>query len=373
MLEIDGSYGEGGGQVLRTSLSLSCLLGLPFRIFNIRANRPKPGLQPQHLTAVLAAQQVAGARVEGATQARSLHHKGEVTGARVEGAQLKSTGLSFAPGSVAGGNFEFDVSRVAPSAGSCSLILQTILPPLAFARSPSTLTLRGGTHVPFSPVFEYLHHVFLPSLAKLGLSASLEMRRAGYYPVGGGEIKAEIQPANCLFAPGEVKLGQLKRIVCISAVSRLPISIAERQMGAMTDSLKDLGEIGRQTVQEIPSPGTGTYAFVLAHFEGSLAGFSSLGKRGKRAEQVGQEAADALKAFLASGAVWDLHLADQLLLWLALCKGHFRASVEQVTQHLLTNLWVVKQFLPVKVEVTGNLGKPGLIVGEGVGFELPAS
>lgn len=348
MLNIDGSYGEGGGQLLRTSLSLSCLLRLPFRIVNLRLKRPKPGLQPQHLTAVLAAQQIASAQVEGA--------------------QLNSTSLSFAPATIIGGHFDFDVSRIAPSAGSTSLILQTILPPLGFAPDPCTIVLKGGTHVPFSPVFEYIQQVFLPSLASLGVDASIQIRKAGFYPVGGGEIEAKVNPVEALTAPGQVSRGALTEVSCTSLVSRLPISIAQRQMQAMVSSLKSVREVNQQAVLELPSPGPGTCAFALARCEGTLAGFSSLGKRGKPAEQVGAEAAQALNSFLASGADLDLHLADQLLLWLVLSNGRFQARVQQVTQHLLTNLWVIQQFLSARVEILGELGQPGLLQGEGVGF-----
>lgn len=348
MLEIDGSYGEGGGQVLRTSLSLSCLLGVPFRIFNIRVKRRKPGLQPQHLTCVLAAQ--------------------EVTHADTEGAEVNSTSLSLAPALIGSGDFEFDVSRIAPSAGSTALILQTILPLLAFAPARSTVVLEGGTHVPYCPVFEYIQQVFLPSLAALGVNASVEILKAGYYPIGGGEIRATVNPVKSVVAPGEVSRGRVKEIACTSLVSRLPLSIAQRQMRAMTTSLKSAAKINREAVLELPSPGPGTCAFTLARCEGFPAGFSSLGKRGKPAEQVGSEAAEGLKAFLASGAALDYHLADQLLLWLCLSKGHFRAEVEKVTEHLVTNLWVIRQFLPAKAEVIGNLGEPGLLTGEGTEF-----
>jgi RNA 3'-terminal phosphate cyclase (ATP) len=349
LLKIDGSYGEGGGQLLRTSLSLSCLLGVPFHLSNIRLKRPKPGLQPQHLTCVLAAQQISGANVEGA--------------------HLNSTSLSFTPTlRSAGGQFNFDVSKISPSAGSTSLILQTILPPLAFAPTPSTITLKGGTHVPFSPVFEYIQQVFLPSLSALGLDVTVKIESAGFYPLGGGRIEAQVNPAERLLAPGEITRGRLKEVACFSLVSRLPLSIAQRQMQAVIASLRPAAKVPRQDVFELPSPGAGTSAFILARFEGLPAGFSSLGRRGKPAEQVGSEAAESAKTFLACGAALDMHLADQLLLWLCLSKGRFQAQVEKVTEHLLTNLWVVKQFLPVEVQVSGQPDEMGLLVGEGIGF-----
>lgn len=348
MLEIKGSYGEGGGQVLRTSLSLACLLGVPFRISNIRASRPKPGLQPQHLTCVVAAQ--------------------EVTRAEVKGAEINSTSLAFVPTTIASGRFDWDVSRISPSAGSTSLILQTVLPPLVFAPARSTICLKGGTHIPFSPVFEYIQQVFLPSVAALGVRASAEIHSAGYYPIGGGEIRASVEPVGGLRSPGEIARGELQEIRCISLVSRLPLSIADRQMRAMLNCFRRGRPVSRGDILEVPSRGPGTCAFAVARCEGSLAGFSSLGKRGKPAEGVGREAAEGLNTFLASGAALDVHLADQLLLWLCLAKGPFRVEVERVSEHLLTNLWVVQQFLPARVEVIGDLGKTGVVAGEGVGF-----
>lgn len=331
MLEIDGSHEEGGGQLLRTSLSLSALLQEPFRINNIRANRPKPGLQAQHLTAVNAA--------------------AAVSRAAVEGNEIGSQSLSFAPRGVFPGDYSFDI----PTAGSALLVLQTILPPLLFAPSPSRLSISGGTHVPWSPCFEYVEQVFAPAMKKMGAEFSLSLQRPGFYPAGGGKITAEINPAKPLNPFSLQARGSLKEISGVSVASSLPIAIAERQK---TSALKQLARLPCQKSIEAKTLGSaspGTYVFLSAEYENIRAGFFSLGARGKPAEAVGKEAAEALLKFDSSSASVDAHLADQLLLYCALAGGESRFTAEQITPHLTSNVAVIKKFIPeAEISVDGN-------------------
>ncbi|MBM4137811.1 MAG: RNA 3'-phosphate cyclase, partial [Nitrospira sp.] len=216
MIEIDGSYGEGGGQILRTSLSLSCLLQKPIRIFNIRRGRKKPGLMPQHLTCVRAATLISNAEVKGDSEG--------------------STELIFRPEEVKSGDYYFDIG----TAGSTSLLLQSLLPPLIFSEGKSTIILKGGTHVPFSPPFQYLSDVFVPMLDKLGIKLSLRIESYGFYPKGGGKITVEIHPlSGRIFAKHLLFLdrGKIKSLKGVSGVGNLPLTIAERQRGSVQNIL----------------------------------------------------------------------------------------------------------------------------------------
>jgi RNA 3'-terminal phosphate cyclase (ATP) len=353
MLVIDGSYGEGGGQVLRTSLALSAITGWPVRIEKIRANRRKPGLRPQHLTSVRAA--------------------AKVCDALVEGAKLNSQELTFSPQTVPrAGNYTFDVAQVAKggSAGSVSLVLQTVLLPLALAVGTSQLTLRGGTHVAWSPPFDYLKRVYLPTLARMGIEAKVNIKKWGWYPLGGGEIRATVAGQgieNTLQLPGVFgggldlqERGMLIRVRGLSASSNLPKHIRTRQEQAALQSLRSGGMNARVDVVDAPSKGQGTVVFLWAEFENSVAGFTSLGERGKPAERVAAEAVDELSDFLHDEAAVDPHLADQLVLPVALSSGMTWFTTGAVTQHLLTNAWVVNQFFPERVRIEGKEGQPGI-------------
>jgi len=336
---IDGSYGEGGGQILRSSLALASLLKQPIEIFNIRKGRSKPGLAPQHLTAVSASRRI--------------------TSAELEGAQLESQSLKFAPNEVTPGDYYFDVAELRRSAGSTSLVFQTLLLPLSFACKASTLLLKGGTHVPFSPPFDHLQEVFLPTLRKLGIRCSAEIRKWGYYPVGGGEVFFEIEPASGLKAIDVENRGRLKRISLFSAVSNLPDHIAQRQAQSASDFLKKMGLKPAVKTKRVLSSREGTYVFIQAEFERAFAGFSSLGQKGKPAEKVALEACQEFKEYWDTKSAFEPHLADQIMLYLALAKGESRFTLSKVTQHLLTNAWVVRQFLPAKIEVKGRIGERG--------------
>jgi RNA 3'-terminal phosphate cyclase (ATP) len=346
MIVINGSYGEGGGQVLRTSLTLSALLSQPVCIENIRARRRKPGLQAQHLTGVWAI--------------------AEICDAELEGAELGSLALTFRPqSSPQAGEYSFDVAeaRKGGSAGATSLVFQTLLLPLALAPGQSRLTIRGGTHVAWSPPFHYLEHVYLPTLARMGLEASAEIEKWGWYPVGGGEMTAVIrgQEEGHLSGLDLVERGDLKRLWGISATSNLPAHIGQRQKRRAEGYLRKRGFDPRIKIVDAPSPGRGTVVFLVAEYDNAVAGFSSLGERGKPAEKVAEEACHEFVVYHQSGACLDKHLADQLVLPLALASGPSVLTTCEITQHLLTNVWVVEQFLEVRFEIEGEEGQRGKV------------
>ncbi|KPK67293.1 hypothetical protein AMJ82_10930, partial [candidate division TA06 bacterium SM23_40] len=301
MREIDGSYGEGGGQILRTSIALSLIRGVPVTISRVRAGRRRPGLRPQHLACVRAA--------------------AEISGAQVEGAEIGSQQVSIVPGPVRPGRYTFDVAEEQGSAGSVALMLQTILPVLPLAGAPSELVLRGGTHVPMSPPAHYVRSVLCPVLALLGARVEVEIRRCGYYPRGGGEIAVRISPSGGLKPLVLGERGALERIVGLSGVTKLPLSIAERQRSEVLRRLEHLGTPVEIDAAELPGRWPGTFVHLAAECERGLGGANALGRPGKRAEQVGDEAAGELLQFLSSSAPVDPHLADQLVVFLALASG----------------------------------------------------
>ena len=339
---IDGSFGEGGGQILRTALALAAIIQRPVEIRNIRAGRKKPGLRPQHLMGVKAL--------------------ATVTSAHVEGAELGSVRLYFEPRKLKGGTYALDIG----TAGSTGLLLQAMMPGLFLAHGPSKLTITGGTHVPWSPCFHYLNEVFVPALKEMGCFVSLELVRWGWYPKGGGRVLASISPVAKLGAIERTKRGQLNDICVLSAVSNLPRSIGERQRDQVLKRLETEGyNPSRVEFADAPSPGTGTVVFMRVEFENGVAGFTSLGKRGKPAEKVADEACSDFFEFMASGAPVDHHLADQLVLYMALAKGRSSLIAGRITKHLVTNIWVIEQFLPVRFEVDEETGRVSV---EGIGY-----
>lgn len=351
MIAINGSYGEGGGQVLRTSLTLASLLGLSTRIEKIRAGRKKPGLQAQHLTGVRAV--------------------AKICDVKLEGAELGSQALTFVPQSPSrAGGYAFDVAeaRKGGSAGSTGLVLQTLLLPLAFADGTSHLTIKGGTHVAWSPPFHFLKHVYLPTLKRMGLEAEVGIDRWGWYPIGGGVIKAEIKgtKGGDLVGLDLTERGELKRLWGISALSNLPMHIAERQKRRAEDILRQRGFDPQIEIVSAPATGQGTAVFLLAEYENVAAGFTALGARGKPAERVAEEACQGFIEHHESGACLDKHLADQLILPMSLAGSPSAFTTSEITQHLLTNVWVVEQFLNVRFEVEGKEGDKGKVaVGRG--------
>ncbi|MGH7408036.1 MAG: RNA 3'-terminal phosphate cyclase, partial [Candidatus Methylomirabilales bacterium] len=313
---IDGAYGEGGGQILRTALSLSALLTRPVRIENIRAGRRNPGLQAQHLVA--------------------LQALGEITRAEVEGARVGATAIRFAPGPVHAGSFRFAVG----TAGAVTLVLQAVLLPLAWGDSVSALTITGGTHVPWSPPVPYLEEVLLPALAPAGLHASVELLRWGFYPKGGGEVRVMVRPASGTLRPlTRLTRGMLRAVRGTAAAVRLPRTIAERLQARAEMRLRDLRVPVAIEVVEGDGPGPGAHLFLLAEAEGSRAGFAALGERGKPAERVADEACAALGDYLETDGALDPHLADQILPALVLAEGESVFTTTALSPHLLTNAW----------------------------------
>lgn len=320
MIQIDGSMGEGGGQILRSALTLALVTSKAIEIKNIRSRRPKPGLMPQHLKAVDAAAAVGCARVEGA--------------------HLQSLSLVFEPTGIRSGEFQFDVG----TAGSTPLVLQTIFLPLSFAQTPSLVTLIGGTHVPWSPCFHYLDLHWLTYMKQIGFDAELKLELAGFYPHGAGRMRADIRPATTL-APLQITArGALKRIRGISAIANLDWSVAERQKQQVLKRLKDLSQDIEIEVIQLPSQFRNTMLLLIAKFENSQCCFFGLGERGKRAERVADEAADQLREFLVTDGVVDHHLADQLILPLAFVPAVSELRLDKITQHLITNADVIRMF-----------------------------
>jgi RNA 3'-terminal phosphate cyclase (ATP) len=340
MLIIDGSYGEGGGQILRSALALSAVLLQPVTIEKIRAGRRNPGLQAQHLAGVMAL--------------------AEITQAEVEGGRIGSTALRFHPKGLYPGQHRFEVG----TAGAISLVLQTILVPLAFAAHPSRFEITGGTHVPWSPPYHYLAEVLLPTLGAMGLKASLALERWGFYPKGGGVVRGEVYPSTLRTLTLNQR-GPLLEVFGISAAFRLPRSIAERQRDRALQRLGHLGVPCQIQVITGESQSPGTLLFLVAKCGEGRAGFSSLGEKGKPAEQVADQACEELLSYLKGEGVADPHLADQLLLPLALAPGRSSVTTTKVTMHLTTNLWVVEQLLPGRVKLEGKEGEPGRVVVEG--------
>jgi RNA 3'-terminal phosphate cyclase (ATP) len=336
-VELDGSEGEGGGQILRSALSLSLITGRPFHMTNVRANRQPPGLRPQHLACVRGAEAIGGGRSEGAA--------------------VGASELRFEPGPVRPGDYVLEVG----TAGSTPLLFQCLFYPLALAGGGS-LTLRGGTHLPHSPSYHYLAGVWLPVAKAYGLEVSLRLVHAGFYPKGAGEFIAEVGPVR--EPPVRVELparGTLHDISVVSFVGGLPFGIAERQSKAAVAALRERGIYSQAENRQLPTTiSVGTVMFILAQFEHTLAGFTALGERGRPAEEVGREAAEELARFMKTGGALDEHLADQILLPAALLAagklgpvspGTTRYTTARVTEHLTTHARVIQQFLPVRVTV----------------------
>ncbi len=340
MLHLDGSYGEGGGQIVRTSLSLAALLGEPVKLTNIRAGRSKPGLRPQHLTALKALVQVTQAEVEGAT--------------------LGSRELTFRPRTPRGGRYFFDVAEKTGSAGAVTLVAQALLPPLLAARETATLTIRGGTHVAWSPPAHYFMDVFLPALTELGATVTMNLKRWGWYPRGGGEVRLTVTPSTELSGREWLAPPPPRSFQALSGGSRVPPHVVQRQSKRLK---KRLGADLPVAEVEAQSPAPGSFVFLW----GPRAGFHALGARGKPAEKVADEAVEEFLRFQKHESALDRHLADQVLLYLARAKGPSVFTTEEVTLHLHTNLWVIEQFLGPTFQVRGNLGEPGEIRCQGQG------
>jgi len=346
MLTIDGRMGEGGGQVLRTSLSLAALTGRPFRLTHVRANRAKPGLRPQHLTAVRAVARLCGAALSGDA--------------------IDSRTLEFRPAMPPQpGRYTFDVTDAAQggSAGAVMLIFQAVLWPLLFAGGPTHVTLRGGTAVQMSPPFHTIDRVARPVFARMGATFTLELARWGWYPVGGGIVTAEIAPIRRLDAP-EFSHLPAGRIEGVAAVTNLPANIPQRMAGRATNLLAAAGHASAIEPRRENGDGPGAGIFLWL----PQGGFSSLGRPGLPSERVAEAAVAETLAFIDNGAMVDRHLADQLLLPLALAHGQTRYTTDHLTLHTTTNADLLRQWLPVTIAITGEMGGPAEIAVTGAGF-----
>ena len=342
MKVIDGSYGEGGGQILRTAVALSCITGEAIKVIKIRAKRPNPGLKHQHLTALKAASTICRARVEGL--------------------EVGSRQVTFIPNSISAGRFRFNVG----TAGSVTLILQALLPIIAYAPSQVTLELSGGTDVPWSPPLDYVRYIMLPHLSKIGYKVLLKLSRRGHYPKGGGFVQVTVPLPPKSFHPLKLSVrGRVKEFKGVSHCVKLPKHVAERQAKAAEEVLRKGGikapvsidleyyEAGKDPHR---GPGSGIVLWALA--EDALLGSDSLGAKGKRAELVGKEAASKLLKDLRTGAALDTHMSDNILIYLGLAEGDSAIHGAELSMHALTVVWLIKQFLPVKVDISGEVGKP---------------
>ena len=325
MLIIDGSEGEGGGQILRTSLALALVTGQPFRMERIRAKRQKPGLLRQHLTAVEAAKTVGCAEVAGA--------------------EMNSQILEFRPGPVTPGNYRFAVG----TAGSATLVLQTVLPALLTASGKSILTLEGGTHNPLAPPFDFLAGSFMPMIHRMGPSVELDLRRPGFFPAGGGRFQARIEPAKNLSPFALKERGAIRSRRATVWLSKLSPEIAKRELAFVREELRWRTE--ECAVETVPHPkGPGNAVVLAIETEHVTAIFTGFGERGRPAEEVAREAVDAAKTWLQAGVPVDEYLADQLLLPLALAgSGSFRTT--RPSPHTTTNAQVIQRFLPVSIHL----------------------
>jgi RNA 3'-terminal phosphate cyclase (ATP) len=321
MIRIDGGSGEGGGQMLRTALSLALVTGQPFRIESIRARRERPGLLRQHLTAVLAAAEVGNAKTDGAT--------------------LGSKTLEFVPGKIRPGDYRFAVG----TAGSSTLVFQTILPALMTASGPSRLTLEGGTHNTQAPPFDFLQKTFLPLLSQMGPKVSVHLERYGFYPAGGGRFFAGIEPCEKLSPLVLTERGAMTERRVIAIVANLGRNIAQRELDTVSHLLNGSADV-LEIIETRESSGPGNVVMIEAGSDAVTEVFTGFGRLGASAEKVASEAAGAALSYLASRAVADEHLADQLLLPFALAgAGAFTAT--RVSLHAKTNIEIISLFLPV--------------------------
>jgi RNA 3'-terminal phosphate cyclase (ATP) len=325
-VHIDGSAGEGGGQILRTSLALSCVTGKALHIDNIRAARRNAGLAKQHLVCVEAARGICDAKCQGAA--------------------LGSKVLDFQPGSIRSGDYHFDIG----SAGSASLVIQTVLPALFLAGQPSTVTVSGGTHNPMAPPFDFLCEAFLPAVAVAGFQAECRLIKPGFFPAGGGKMTINVQPweENTSRAIELCEPLEHPQIYARIYTAKLPAHIAERQKRLLWQSDFDVQDI--EQIEVTDSAGPGNCVMIRLCSSSRTTVFTAFGMRGKPSQEVVGEVVAQAKDFSASGAAIDRFLADQLLLYMALSKRGCYATNELST-HLQTNMEIIQKFLPIGFNV----------------------
>ena len=329
IIEIDGSEGEAGGQIIRTAVGLSCVTGKPVRIVNIRKRRPVPGLKAQHLKGIEAAAKLCDAKTSGLL--------------------IGSKEIEFHPGDIKKDSLYVNVG----TAGSVTLVLQTLMIPAAVAERELTIEIIGGTHVSWSPTTGYFRHVFCEFLGKMGVNAESETLAYGFYPKGAGKIRVIVKPVPSLIPISLTSRGKHILTEAWSSASKdLEKSrVAERQLEAVE---KILGKLDKRS-KYVPSLSTGSSITLASFFGNCFLGSSSVGERGKPSERVGEVAALLLKKQIDSGACLDEWMADQILPYMALATGKSEVSVAEVTQHAKTNMAVIEKFLPVKFSVKGNI------------------
>lgn len=335
MIIIDGSYGEGGGAIIRTATALSTLKGQSIHIKNIRANRPKKGLAPQHLTAIKALS--------------------NLTGAYCSGLNIGSEEIYFNPSTISGGTYQIDIK----TAGSITLVLQSLMIPSMFADSTVKLEIRGGTDVRWSPSIDYFKNVTLPLLRLLGYDVKVDLIKRGYYPRGGGIIKAVINPLKQLKHLNLTDI-EIDSIKGISHCSKLPDHVATRQAHAAEKILEKCGydvDIEIQCKSDSLGPGSG---IVLWTSGNNPIGGSAIGEPGKRAEIVGKNAADELIYHISKKAPLDKYMGDQIIPYMA-ASGHSKIKTCELTQHTTTNIYVAEKIMDKKFQIQGKLGEPAII------------
>jgi len=335
---IDGSWGEGGGQILRTSLTLSLLTKKTLQIHNIRSKRSSPGLKQQHLTALRAA--------------------AEISNAQVEGDFPGSQEVLFVPGEIKPGKYKFKIT----TAGSTTLVMQTIFMPLSAASRASQVSITGGTHVPWSPPYHYLEWQWIPWMARIGYPGTVELHQCGYYPAGGGRLSCAVLPAESIEPLQVTERSKLIQIRGISAASNLPRDIPNRQRLRFVSKLGPSYPLNDIRSAVLSGQGKGTFLTVLLEFEKTTACFTSLGEKGKRAEIVADELIKQVEEYLNTPGCVDAYLPDQLLIPLSFANGYSSIQTPKITLHLITNAEIIQQFLPVRFTIEGGIGKPGKVV-----------
>lgn len=348
VIDIDGSFGEGGGQVIRTSIALAALYGKAVRISRIRAKRPNPGLQAQHVTA--------------------LKSVAAICDGEIEGLQIRSPIVTFAPRTRLGGAFRFDIG----TAGSVTLVLQALMPAAIFAPEPVNVHLTGGTDVKWSPSIDYLRKVVLPNLSLLGYDTEIVLRRRGHYPRGGGQVSMAIRNVGAVKPVQLNDRGEVGKIEGISHCVKLPSHVAQRQASVAQSRLAELDytdvNISLETYPPNNDPHLGPGSGIAVYSttsSGAVIGADALGERGKAAEKVGAEAAEKLHSEITRNSPLDRHMADIIIPYLAVAKGKSEVTVSELTMHALTNIKITELISGVKFEVAGELGKPTRLIVQG--------
>ena len=347
VVEIDGSILEGGGQMLRSAVAFAAVLGKEMVITKIRAKRKTPGLRPQHLHGILAIKQL--------------------TNASVKGTHVGSTRVEFSPESRKGGEIIVDIG----TAGSITLILQGVMILAPFCDYSVKAKVIGGTNVEWSPPIDYLQRVFLPRLRQMQYRGTIELEKRGYYPRGGGSVTAELHTISQLTSLALSETRQTPRVSGISYCGALPHHVAERQAKATTETLSEakieVGKIQVEHTEDTLSPGSGVCLWTEKD-NNRIIGSDGLGRRGLKAEKVGEQVARDFLQELSTNAPVDLHQADMLIPYLALAQGASVIPISNLTLHTITNIHVVEQFIDAKFEVKGKIGNPATIAVKGVGL-----